>query len=304
MVDNQVTFFYSFPFVESEWTFITRDVLVDAARALSTMREKGKSKKDSNVILRPGDVSIHSLSFRGHLTIRQQIVQSRDEHEKAFVHAADWFVANQDSSGGWGVGVERKVADGRLSLPAGWYSAMGQGHALSLLSRAYLRRGEERYLEAAEKALAPFGKLASAGGVRNVFFSHPWFEEYPTTPGTFVLNGFMYSLIGLHDYAQLEKSSPSPPSSFTSSFATASALFQEGLTSLKALLPLYDTGSGSMYDLRHVALNTPPNLARWDYHAVHVYLLKWLVAITGDKGLDQVADRWIDYANGKKAKHN
>ncbi|KAF8358258.1 hse-5, partial [Pristionchus pacificus] len=304
MVDNQITFFYSLPFQTGEWMEITRDVLVDAARALSTVKEKGRTKKEGNVILRPGDITIHSLSFRGHFTILQQIIQSRSENEKAFIHAADWFVANQDSSGGWPVGVERKVADGRLSLPSGWYSAMGQGHALSLLSRAYGRKREERYLKAAEGALKPFAKMASEGGVRNMFFTHPWFEEYPTTPGTFVLNGFMYSLIGLHDYAQLEKTSPPPPSSFSSSFSTASSLFQEGLTSLRALLPLYDTGSGSMYDLRHVALNTPPNLARWDYHAVHVYLLKWLVAITGDGGLDQVANRWIDYANGKKAKHN
>ncbi|GMS88597.1 hypothetical protein PENTCL1PPCAC_10772 [Pristionchus entomophagus] len=302
MVDNQATFFYSFPYQWGEWVEITRDVMVDAARALSTMKGKGRTKKESNVILRAGDISIHSISFRGHLTIRQEIIQSRNEHEKAFLHAADWFVANQDSSGGWPVGVERKVADGRLSLPSGWYSAMGQGHALSLLTRAYEKKREERYLQTAEKALKPFGKMASEGGVRNLFFSHPWFEEYPTTPGTFVLNGFMYSLIGLYDYAQLEKKSP--PSSFSSSFSTASSLFQEGLSSLRALLPLYDTGSGSMYDLRHVALNTPPNLARWDYHAVHVYLLKWLVAITGDEGLNQVADRWIDYANGKRAKHN
>ncbi|GMR41718.1 hypothetical protein PMAYCL1PPCAC_11913, partial [Pristionchus mayeri] len=304
MVDNQVTFFYSFPFVVGEWVDITRDVLVDAARALSTIKDKARTKKEANVILRTGDISMHSLSFRGHLTIRQEIIQSMAQHEKAFLHSADWFVANQDSSGGWPVGVERKVADGRLSLPSGWYSAMGQGHALSLLSRAYLRKGEERYLLAALNALKPFSKMASAGGVRNEFFSHPWFEEYPTTPGTFVLNGFMYSLIGLHDYAQLEKMSPSPPSSFSLSFSTASSLFDEGLSSLRALLPLFDTGSGSMYDLRHVALNTPPNLARWDYHAVHVYLLKWIVSITGDETLDQVANRWIDYANGKKAKHN
>lgn len=59
------------------------------------------------------------------------------------------------------MGVERKVADGRLSLPSGWYSAMGQGHALSLLARAYGRKGEERYLKTAEGALKPFAKVSS-----------------------------------------------------------------------------------------------------------------------------------------------
>ncbi|GMT18817.1 hypothetical protein PFISCL1PPCAC_10114, partial [Pristionchus fissidentatus] len=304
MVDNQVTFFYSFPYEWGSWMEITRDVIVDAARALSTLKEKTKSKKEGNVILRSGDISIHSLSFRGNLTIRQSIVQSKTDNKKAFFHSADWFILNQASSGGWPVFVERRVAEGKLVLPAGWHSAMAQGHALSLLSRAYGRSRDERYLHAAVKALEVFGKSASSGGVRNEFFSHPWFEEYPTTPGSFVLNGFMYSLIGLYDLSQMEKLDPPPPSSFSSSFSLSSSLFLEGLSSLRALLPLFDTGSGSMYDLRHVALNLHPNLARWDYHAVHVYLLKWLVAITGDEGLDQVADRWIGYANGKKAKHN
>lgn len=57
----QITFFYSLPFQTGEWIEITRDVLVDAARALSTVKEKGKTKKEGNIILRPGE---RSLIFR------------------------------------------------------------------------------------------------------------------------------------------------------------------------------------------------------------------------------------------------
>lgn len=52
---SQITFFYSLPFQTGEWMEITRDVLVDAARALSTVKEKGRTKKEGNVILRPGE---------------------------------------------------------------------------------------------------------------------------------------------------------------------------------------------------------------------------------------------------------
>lgn len=35
------------------------------------------------------------------------------------------------------------------------------------------------------------------GGVAAEFLgSLPWYEEYPTTPATFILNGFIYSLLG------------------------------------------------------------------------------------------------------------
>ncbi|ETN77447.1 D-glucuronyl C5-epimerase [Necator americanus] len=144
---------------------------------------------------------------------------------------------------------------------------------------------------------------ASEGGVRNSLFGYVWYEEYPTSPGSFVLNGFMYSLIGLYD---LSKLGPSDVVSEEIRLGTerASKLFSAGMDSLRSLLPLYDTGGGSIYDLRHVGLRTAPNLARWDYHAVHVYLLKWLVQISGDKTLDATADRWIAYSWGKKAKHN
>lgn len=82
------------------------------------------------------------------------------------------------------------------------------------------------------------------------------------------------------------------------------SLFNEGLKSLLTFLPLYDTGDGSIYDLRHLGLKTAPNLARWDYHAVHVYLLKLLHNITGEKFLNEVGDRWLGYSRGKKTKHN
>ena len=36
-----------------------------------------------------------------------------------------------------------------------------------------------------------------AGGVVAEFLSSlPWYEEYPTSPPTFILNGFIYSLLG------------------------------------------------------------------------------------------------------------
>jgi heparosan-N-sulfate-glucuronate 5-epimerase len=137
--------------------------------------------------------------------------------------------------------------------------------------------------------------LASEGGVLNRLFGFDWFEEYPIASdggGTFVLNGFLYALIGLHDF------SPHSPSS--------RALFQRGLRSLQALLPLFDTGQRSLYDLRHAQLASRPNIARWDYHAKHVELLDYLDSVTQGKEpwLAVMARRWAEYAHGTPLKHN
>ena len=77
---------------------------------------------------------------------------------------------------------------------------MCQGQAISVLVRAFLNSGDQKYLAAAEKAVGVFNVSSTEGGVRAVFMDkHVWYEEYPTNPPTFILNGFMYSLLGLYD---------------------------------------------------------------------------------------------------------
>ena len=123
----------------------------------------------------------------------------------------------------------------------------------------------------------------------------PWYEEYPTEPPSFVLNGFIYSLIGLYDLLTLAPSLQA---------REATVLFQQGMKSLKKLLLAFDTGSGTNYDLRHLTLGCAPNIARWDYHATHVNQLLLLATIDKDPLLSATAARWVDYMSGKRAPHN
>ncbi|EFO22995.2 hypothetical protein LOAG_05488 [Loa loa] len=274
----------------NEWRWICRDLLVDAGRALVST-----SNRKEIILLHPGDIILDSITFRGRSVIRN-FKQRSSAHVELFLVAANWLTSNQDEYGGWSVPVERSIADKRLILPAGWHSAMAQGHALSVLTRAYVVTNDMKYLQVAKRALQLFKTEAAKGGVLNELFGHPWFEEYPTTPGTFVLNGFLYSLIGLYDFAQVSNSHDGENDS--------AKLFSLGLESLRIFLPLFDTGSGTFYDLRHLGLKTAPNLARWDYHSVHIYLLKWLYIITKDEFFNETANRWASYAAGHRAKHN
>ena len=91
-----------------------------------------------------------------------------------------------------------------------------------------------KYIDAALMGMKPLSVSSAEGGVRAYFMSqYPWYEEYPTNPPSFVLNGFIYSLIGLYDILTLA------PESRT---AEAKLLFNQGVQSLKHLLPLFDTG--------------------------------------------------------------
>lgn len=179
----------------------------------------------------------------------------------------------------------------------GWYSAMGQGHALSVLSRAYHHSGGDfRYLKTALRALKPFKVPSVKGGVKATFLqTYNWYEEYPTQPPSFVLNGFIYSLLGLFDLKAIVP---------VNQAQEVTELYNEGMKSLKNLLMLFDMGSVTSYDLRHITIGTAPNLARWDYHATHINQLLLLSTIENEHLFKSTAERWIEYMNGKRADHN
>lgn len=159
----------------------------------------------------------------------------------------------------------------------------------------------QKYLSAALNATKPFHQLAKDGGVQAVFMDqYKWFEEYPTNPPTFVLNGFMSSLIGLYDLWKVAGKVEG-----TAAAKDAETLFKEGFKSLHAMIPLYDTGSGSVYDLRHFTAKQAPNLARAEYHVTHLNQLATFCSVFPDDALlKRVYTRWLSYHNGHRAKHN
>jgi len=250
-----------------------------------------KSKPDISFNLTDFDSIIPiSLTFRENSIISfDSMKQMNSDYNATFLKAADWFLANQDSNGGWPTFVEKKISN-KLFLKSPWYSAMAQGHALSVLTRAYNFTSDERYLNAGRRSLHLFAKMANDSGIINNLFGHVWYEEYPTTPGNFVLNGFMYSLIGLYDFSAIDNSSLT--------------FFDIGIESLKNFISFFDTGTRSLYDLRHVTLRIEPRIAGWKYHNLHIYLLKWLYVITNEKIFDEISNRWALYSNGYRAAHN
>jgi hypothetical protein len=118
-----------------------------------------------------------SLAFRGNSHIKLPIYQQSSAHEELFLSTSDWLLMNQALNGGFPVPVEREISGIKKVLQPGWLSAMGQGHCISVLVRAYSLTKDRRYIEAAENALRPFETEAIDGGVRNHFLGLPWYEE-------------------------------------------------------------------------------------------------------------------------------
>jgi len=273
----------------NEWIRFTRDIYNDIKKSQYFMKKPFKEKKSS--------LLIKFLEFEGVGRVTN-ISVSDEEHLRMFFHGADWFVRNQDENGGWPSNVvfnknQKKYPEAE-EIAAGWYGAMCQGQAISVLCRAYFASGDEKYINSASAALKLFSIPSVNGGIRAEFMGlHPWYEEYPTTPPTFILNGFIYSLLGLYDLSQVAKDN-----------SEAKDAFDKGMESLKALLPFYESGHGTFYDLRHYTMKTAPKRARWDYHATHVNQLLTLMTLDEDRQLKTTAERWRGYMVGRKTPHN
>ncbi len=271
----------------SKWRHITRNLLIDYRKGITLNKREAFRKTKETITM------VKSISINGNGRL-DNITLSTYDHMTHFMDAANWLLRNQDTNGGWPTDAERKLDDDMDPLPPGWYSAMAQGQAISTLTRAYTFTKDYTYLQAALQATKLYTIPSSEGGVLAKFMDiYPWYEEYPTTPSSFVLNGFMFSLIGLYDLKCTADEEEG---------REAARLYEEGINSMKHMLHLYDTGSGSIYDLRHVTLHKAPNLARWGYHSTHIAQLQLLSSVNSDPIFKTTLDRWIGYTKGIKGK--
>ena len=167
-------------------------------------------------------------------------------------------------------------------IKAPWKSSLAYGVVLSCFSRAYHITKDVKYLNKSKSLLKGYTE-----DFYSEIFGMPFYEEYPIEPGHYVLNGFIFALIGLYDFHQI------------SGDEHAKNLFDQGLETLEFILPLYDLGDGSCYDLQHLHSHTPPYKARWQYHCTHIEQLKTLYLITKKPIFETYYLRFKSYLSGQ-----
>jgi hypothetical protein len=90
-------------------------------------------------------------------------------------------------------------------LQAPWVSAYSQGLALSLFVRLYRVTGDQADLDTAQQVFRSFRPRTadSTFWVAYVRSGELWFEQYPSSRPTHVLNGFGFATLGVYDYERL-----------------------------------------------------------------------------------------------------
>lgn len=290
---NKILVFYN-PNKAGYWNTITRCCIFEKPKELSRYYLDFSSKAEYPGRLTRDGIPLYS--FFGQPEIEHPIVIAQfalgifellyrsgfkdPKLENKYIGLADWFIKNKvQTSGGIGWLVNYKITEYGMVNP--WISALAQGEAISVLSRASLLTADNTYSDIAELALNPFEIEVREGGLLNYFNNVPIYEEYPSPLRTVgVLNGFMFSLFGLYDLLLLTKSEK------------AEKLFTSGIEALKKLLPYYDIGYWSRYYL----FDFPKKYtASFTYQSLMAEQLKALYFITGEILFKDYSDKWLGY---------
>lgn len=216
------------------------------------------------------------LNYNFYLTYKQ------DEYRQFVLGVCTWLKENITDNGLWAheITYHSSVVEEDIEPPYG--SAMVQGEGISVLVRGYFLSGNTEYLDCAQKALDPFFRSPEKQGVLDYFYGLPFFEEYPTRTPSLVLNGFLFSLFGLYDLSKMNHRSA----------IKAGRLFDDGYKTLLALLPMYDGGFCSRYDLSHITAAPHNNNKNPFYHSIHVNQLIAMNSIRRSAVLEYYIKEW------------
>jgi len=216
------------------------------------------------------------IAWFGLFSLHLYLQEKNEVSLKRFSVQIDWlknnFVRRPDGAVVWPCNFDWQ--EGRARLETGWISAMYQSVVISALIRAYRLGGETKLLELCRDAIKVFHKTVEQGGVKTFEDGFVLYEEYPVYPLPRVLDGFLFSLLGLYDLAT-ETDDPD-----------IHRLFSEGVQGLKHRLHSWDyRGKWTWYG-SHGYL-CPPH-----YHTLNYLLLGILGRLTDDATLMNHAARW------------
>jgi hypothetical protein len=170
------------------------------------------------------------------------------------------------------------------ALSAPWISGMAQGQAASLFARLARATGEERWAESAARVIDPLFVPSSEGGAMALLGGRPFPEEYPTQPGSFVLNGGIFAMWGMYDVGTCLGD------------AAAAQRANEAFDTLAANLGRWDTGSWSRYDLFPHRVQ---NIASGAYHTLHIDQLRVTNTLAPRAPFVDAADRFESYTESR-----
>jgi hypothetical protein len=216
------------------------------------------------------------------LAVFHTFLETKSEKDKArFLKFADWFVRHAERDSKHGARWMTRVPLPQYHHPGPWQSAFSQSRGISILLRAFQITGEKQYADLAAAALIPFTRSGGEGGVTTFTKWGPFYEEYAASIPTLVLNGMIFALCGVYDFVRVFPD-----------HLLSRRIFEEGIRMLEKILPEYDLGYWSRYNLCKADWYPVIDPATLGYQRLHVVQLTMLHRLTGKEAFREFADRF------------
>lgn len=206
---------------------------------------------------------------------------SSEEGRLRFMKFVNWFADHAQIDENLGARWLTDVSLPQYHNPGPWQSAFAQGRGISILLRAYQLTGDSRYAELAEKALISFTRPVAEGGVTSYNDFGPFYEEYTAEVPTLVLNGMIFSLYGIHDFVRVFPEN-----------RLARKLFDDGIQTLAAMLPQFNLGYWSRYNLCRAEWYPETDPSTVTYQILHATQLESLHRITQKEVFREYAEKF------------
>ena len=241
----------------------------------------------------PSTIAQSAIGYYNRWRFGSTTAEQKEADRTAFFAQIKWLTGNQTSDGRW----LYRFHWGSQAVP--WWSGMAEGIAISALLRAYSVTGDTAYLPVIARTRSTFERNQQHAGVTSSVIvsgrTYVVYQEYMPGYNQNVLNGWMFALVGLYeDAVYLED----PMAAFDVLAA------DRGVRAVRALLPLYDTGSWSYYSLNVFTGSNRGPLAGSAYHQIHIAQLRFLGTVTGDPVLIAYANRFQGYLDACTARGN
>jgi hypothetical protein len=250
--------------------------LPDSAAVQAALAPDGIIRSDKDIVwentLRHDPLTV----IQGSIGIHDQLLQGgRPELDLILRRQLEWLVHDgmtllPDSVPVW----PQYYRFDRYGLHDRWISALTQGQAISILVRGAAYTGRREYLDWARRAVRAFTgsdlPIVWRGDDGTVFF-----EEYPCTPPSHVLNGCLFAWLGLWDYVR------------ATGDPEVRAFCVKTLADISATVPRYETVGWTRYDV-HQRRPTSPG-----YQGIHAALAETLAGLfPEDPPWQDRARRW------------
>ena len=231
-----------------------------------------------------------SIGQMGLAVFHTYLKTNSEKDKNRFLKFVDWFYQNAEISDDLGVRWITDVPLPQYKNSGPWQSAFSQSRGISILLRGYQLTDNKKYAEMAGKALIPFTKPVLEGGVTSFTKWGPFYEEYTAEVPTLVLNGMIFSLCGIYDFIRVFPENK-----------LAKKIFDDGIATLKKILPEYNFGYWSRYNLCKSDWYPEIDPATIGYQRLHITQLEMLYKLTGEVVFIEYAEKFKEQDNLRNA---